>query len=52
MKKRYKGYFKKKTNTLEEVRFKKMLMKEFQFTEKRRAFWIVGRRVSKNINKL
>lgn len=47
MKKRYKGYFKKPTNTLKEVRFKKMVMKEFNFTEKQRAYWIVGRHVSK-----
>lgn len=36
MKKRYKGYFKKSTNTLKEVIFKKVVMKEFKFTEKQR----------------
>lgn len=36
MKKKYKGYFKKPTNTLKEVRFKKVVMKEFKFTEKQR----------------
>lgn len=36
MKKRYKGYFKKPTKTLKEVRFKKVVMKEFNFTEKQR----------------
>ena len=47
MKKRHKGYFKKPTNTLQNLRFKKMIMKEFKFTEKRRAYWIVGRHSSK-----
>jgi hypothetical protein len=41
MKKRYKGYFKKKTNTLNEVRFKKIVIKEFNFKDKPRVgLWV------------
>lgn len=41
MKKRYKGYFKKPTNTLKEVRFKKFVIKECEFTEKPRVgLWV------------
>lgn len=51
MKKRYKGYFKKPTNTLKEVRFKKMVMKEFKFIEKPRVgLWV--NTYLKYINKL
>lgn len=41
MKKNYKGYFKKSTNTLKEVRFKKIVIKEFSFTAKPRiGVWV------------
>ena len=51
MKKKYKGYSKKPTNTLKEVRFKKMVMKEFNFTEKPRVgLWV--KTYIKYLNKL
>lgn len=41
MKKRYKGYFKKPTNTLNEMRFTKIVIKELSFTEKPRVgLWV------------
>ena len=41
MKKRYKGYFKKQTRTLTDVRFKKQAIKSFNFTEKPRVgLWV------------
>ena len=51
MKKRYNGYFKKPTNTLNEVRFKKIVIKEFNYTEKPRVgLWV--NTYLKYINKL
>lgn len=41
MKKRYRGYFKKPTRTLPDVKFKKLVIKSFNFTEKPRvAQWV------------
>lgn len=51
MKKKYKGYFKKETNALNEVRFKKIVIKEFNFTEKPRVVLWVNTYL-KYINKL
>lgn len=51
MKKKYKGYFKKPTRALTDVKFKKQVITSFNFTEKPR----VGLRVNtylKYLNKL
>ena len=41
MKKKYKGYFKKPTRTLPDVKFKKQVIKSFNFTEKPRVgLWV------------
>lgn len=51
MKKRYKGYFKKPTDTLPDVKFKKQVIKSFNFTEKPRiGLWV--NTYLKYINKL
>lgn len=41
MKKKYKGYFKKQTNTLNDIRFKKVVLNEWGFTENPRiSLWV------------
>lgn len=51
MKKKYKGYFKKSTNTARDIIIKKEMMKSFNFTEKPRAgLWV--NTYLKYINKL
>ena len=41
MKKRYKGYFKRSTRTIPDVKFKKQVIKSFNFTEKPRlGLWV------------
>ena len=51
MKKRYKGYFKKPARTLPDVKFKKQVIKAFNFTEKPRVgLWV--NTYLKYINKL
>ena len=51
MKKRYKGYFKRSTHTTPDVKFKKQVIKSFNFTEKPRVgLWV--KTYIKYINKL
>lgn len=50
MKKRYKGYFKKTTNTLNGVRSKNIVIKVFNFTEKPRI-GLLAKTYLKYINK-
>lgn len=41
MKKKYKGYFKKPARTLPDVKFKKQVIKSFNFTDKPRVgLWV------------
>ena len=51
MKKKYKGYFKKPARTLSDVKFKKQVIKSFNFTEKPRVgLWV--KTYIKYLNKL